>query len=198
MVSKYVTVMIWFLILVAGMVGFVWTHWPSSNFAPPIEERYDPSIYRNLDPSFSRERNKRRLISAARQTPEFGGLFLSKRGTVLNIYIVEDENNPEKWEKTRQALAELLDAGSGLKLNVIKGDYAIAQLSEWYDLMKSEGIWDQDGVHMIDLDEGINKLYIGVLSEWDVQDVYTFLEGIDIPREAVTVAVEDPSIPAGE
>ncbi len=198
MVSKYVTVMIWFLILVAGMVGFVWTHWPSSNSAPPIEERYDPSIYKDFAPSFSRERNKRRLISAASQTPGFGGFFLSKRGIVLNIYIVEDENNPEKWEKTRQALEELLDAGSGLKLNVIKGDYTITQLSEWYNLMKSEGIWDQDGVHMIDLDEGINKLYIGVLSEWDVQDVYTFLEGIDIPREAVTVAVEAPSTPAGE
>ena len=36
-------------------------------------------------------------MSAARKNPGFGGAFLSKRGTVLNIYIVEDENNPEKW-----------------------------------------------------------------------------------------------------
>ena len=91
---------------------------------------------------------------------------------------IEDENNPEKWEETRQALEELLDAESGLKLNTIKGDFTITQLSEWYDLMKSEGIWDQDGVHMIDLHEGANELYIGVVSEWDVEGVYTFLEGI--------------------
>ena len=84
---------------------------------------------------------------------------------------------------------------SGLKLNVIKGKYTIAELSEWYDLMKSEGIWDQDGVFMIDLHEGKNQLFIGVPSEWDVEGVYTFLEGIGIPRDAVTVAVEEPPIP---
>ena len=118
MVSKHIIVMIWFLILVAGMVGFAWTQWSSSNPDASTDERYDQSIYKNLDPSFSREHQRGRLMSAARKNPGFGGAFLSKRGTVLNIYIVEDENNPEKWEETRQALEELLDAESGLRLNV--------------------------------------------------------------------------------
>jgi hypothetical protein len=196
MVSQRFIVMIWFLILAAAMVGFAWMQWPSSNSDASTNERYDQSIYKNLDPSFSREHMRGRLISAASKSPEFGGLFVSKRGTVLNIYIAEDENDPEKWEETRQALAELLDPESGLKLNVIKGKYTITQLSEWYDLMKSESIWDQDGVFMIDLDEGGNQLYIGVPSEWDVEGVYTFLEGIGIPREAVTVAVQEPPRPA--
>ena len=73
--------------------------------------------------------------------PDSAGLSFPSGGTVLNIYIVEDENNPEKWEETRQALEELLDAESGLRLNTIKGDFTITQLSEWYDLMQSEGIW---------------------------------------------------------
>ena len=196
MVSKHVIVMIWFLILVAGMVGFAWTQWSSSNPDASTDERYNQSIYRNLDPSFSREHMRGRLMSAARKNPGFGGAFLSNRQTVLNIYIAADENDPERWEKDRQALEELLDAESGLKLNTIKGDFTITQLSEWYDLMQSEGIWDQDGVHMIDLDEGANELYIGVLSEWDVEGVYTFLEGIGIPRGAATVAVEQPLTPA--
>ena len=131
-------------------------------------------------------------MSAARKNPGFGGAFLSKRGTVLNIYIVEAENDPERWEKDRQALEELLDAESGLKLNVIKGDYTITQLSTWYELMQSEGVWDQNGVMATDIQEAANKLYIAVLSEWDIAGVYTFLEGIDIPRESVTVAVEEP------
>lgn len=196
MASKHVIVMIWCLILIAGMVGLAWTRWLSSSSDASIEGRNDPSIYEHLDPSFSREHNKRLLMSAASQTPEFGGLFLSKRGAVLNIYMAEDESNPEEWQKTRRALEELLDARSGLKLNVIKGDYTITQLSEWYDLMESEGIWDQNGVNAIDLHEGINKLYIGVSSEWDVEGVYTFLKGMDIPREAATVAVEEPPTPA--
>ena len=193
MVSKRVIVVIWFLILAAGIVGFVWTQWPSGNSDASIDERYDRSIYQNLDPAFAKEHQRVRLMSAARKNPGFGGAFLSKRATVLNIYIVEDENDPEQWVKDRQALEELLDPQSGLKLNVIKGDYTIPQLSAWYDLMKSEGVWGQNGVHMIDLHEGINKLYIGVLSEWDVEEVYKFLEGIGIPREAATVeAVEQP------
>lgn len=196
MVSKHVIAMIWFLVLVASVVGFAWMQWPSSGADPSINERYSSSTCTHLDPSIYRERNKGRLMSAASQNPGFGGLFLSKRGTVLNVYIVEDENHPEKWGKARQSLEELVDVRSGLKLNVIKGDYTITQLSEWYDLMKSEGVWDQEGVHMIDLHEGINKLYIGVLSEWDVEGVYQFLEGINILRDAVTVAVEEPPTPA--
>lgn len=198
MVSKRIVVMTWFLILVASMVGFAWTQWPTSNSNAPTDERYNQSIYRNLDPSFSRQHMRGRLISAARKNPGFGGVFLSNGQTVLNIYIAEDENDPELWEQDRQALEDLLDPQSGLKLNVIKGDYSITQLSEWYELMNSEGIWDQDGVHMIDLHEGINKLYIGVSSEWDVEGVYRFLEGIGIPREAATVvAVEQPKPAAG-
>lgn len=197
MASRYVIVMTWCLILVASVVGFAWTQWPSGDSDAPTHERYNRSIYENLDPSFSREHMRGRLISAASKNPGFGGVFVSKRGTVLNIYIAEDENEPERWEKDRQALEESLDPQSGLRLNVIKGDYTIAQLSEWYDLMESEGIWDQDGVHMIDLDEGMNRLYIGVASEWDVDGVYTFIEGTGIPREAVTVEAVEPPKPAG-
>ena len=193
MVSKHVIVVIWVLILAASMVGFAWTHWASVNSDASTDERYNQSIYENLDPSFSREHMRVRLISAASKNPGFGGVFLSNRQTVLNIYIAEDENDPELWEEDRQALEELLDPQSGLRLNVIKGDYTLTQLSKWYDLMNSEGKWDQDGVHMTDLHEGMNKLHIGVLSEWDVEGVYTFLEGIGIPREAVMVeAVEQP------
>lgn len=139
MVSKRVLVAIWILILTGSMVGFAWTQWPSDKSVASTGERYNQSIYKNLAPSFSREHMRGPLISAARKNPGFGGVFLSKQATVLNIYIAEDENDPEQWEKDRQALEELLDPQSGLKLNVIKGDYTITQLSEWYDLMKSEG-----------------------------------------------------------
>ncbi len=191
--SKHVIVMICILILLASTVGFAWTQWLSGDRDASSAERYNRSIYRNMDPSFSREHMSGRLMIAATKNPGFGGAFLSHRQTVLNIYIAHDENDLESWEKNRQALEELLDPESGLELNVIKGDYTITQLSEWYDLMNSEGIWNEDGVHMIDLDEGINRLYIGVLSDWEVEGVYTFLEGIGIPLEAAMVeAVEQP------
>ncbi len=195
MASRRVIVMAWFLILGASMVGFAWAHWPSGNSDGSIEERYDRSIYENLDPRFSREHMRGCLISAARKNPGFGGVFVSNRQTVLNIYIAEDEKDPERWERDRQDLEDLLDPQSGLKLNVIKGDYTITQLSEWYELMKAEGVWDQDGVHMIDLHEGTNGLYIGVASEWDVEGVYAFLERTGIPRGAATVKAVAPPKP---
>ena len=70
--------------------------------------------------------------------------------------------------------------GLGLRLNVIKGDDAIMQLSEWYELLRTEGIWDQPGVHMADLDEASNKLYVGVTSHHDVAGVEAFLDRVSI------------------
>lgn len=84
----------------------------------------------------------------------------------------------------------------GLRLNVIKGNYSITQLSNWYALMELEGLWDQEGVMMTDLDEGGNELYIGVVDAANVEPVYTFLKGIGIPRGAVTVAVEEQPVPS--
>lgn len=189
MVSKRVIVTIWILILAAVMVGFAWTQWPSGESDAATDERYDQSIYKNLDPSFSREHMRSRLISAASKNPGFGGVFLSKRQTVLNIYIAEDENDPGQWEKDRQALEELLDPQSGLNLNVIKGDYTITQLADWIELAESKGLWDQEGVIMLDLQEAANEIYIGVVNWENVEPVYTFLIETGIPREALTVEV---------
>lgn len=192
MVSKRVSAIICSLILAVVIVGLAWTQWPFRSSDGSIEERHNQSIYEHLNPAFAKEHQKERLIIAARENPGFGGLFLSNRQTVLNIYIAEDKGDPERWEKDRQVLEELLDPQSGLKLNVIKGNYTITQLSAWYKLMESEGIWEQDGVIATDLQEATNKLYIAVVSEWDVESVRTFLEEIGIPREATTVAVEEP------
>ena len=191
MVSKRFLVIAGFLVLAVAMVGFAWTQWASGNHNPSTGEQHDTSTYQNREPSIYQDPNEL-LEEASDEIPGFGGVFLSKRGTVLNVYLTEIETDPQKLEEIRKKIEEMFDVEPGLRLNVIKGNYTITQLSEWYDLMRSEGIWDQDGVFMTDLDEGKNELYIGVLSEWDVEGVYTFLEGLDIPREAVTVAVEEP------
>ena len=136
------------------------------------------------------------LRTSPSRFPNSAGFTCPIAGPTLNIYLTEDENDPEKWEKTQQTLEEMFDVESGLRLNVIKGDYTITQLSEWYELLQTEGIWDQPGVHMTDLDEGSNKLYVGVTSHYDVAGVEAFLDRVSIPQGAVTVAVEEPSTPA--
>ena len=173
---------IWFLILAVGMVGFAWTQWPSNDRAPSTYNDHDPSTYK--DPN-------ELLKEISNEVPEFGGVFLSDNQSVLNIYLTQNETDPATKEKALEKVEEWFDVKPGLRLNVIKGDYTITQLFDWYALMESEGLWDQEGVMMTDLDERQNQLYIGVVSEWDVEPVYTFLKGINIPREAVTVAVEE-------
>ena len=78
---------------------------------------------------------------------------------------------------------------------MVKGAYTMAQLSEWYDTLRSEGIWDGKGVATTDLQEAENKLYVGVLAEESIAGVQTFLDKVSIPREAVIIVVEEEEIP---
>lgn len=178
MVSKRFLMIAGCLALVIAMVlmvGFVRTQGPPADF--------DPATYKD---------HNELLEDVSHDVPEFGGLFLSDGGTVLNVYLTENETNAEKQERTREKVEELFDVEPGLRMNVIKGDYTITQLSAWYTLMDSGGVWDQDGVMATDIQEATNKLYIAVSTKEDIEGVYTFLEGINIPRAAVTVAVEEP------
>ena len=177
MVSKRFLVMAGVLALALTMGGFARMQGSPSDF--------DPSTYKNPNEL---------LKEVSNEVPEFGGAFLSDNQSVLNIYLTGNATEAAKQQKARQEVEKRFDLKPGLRLNVIKGNYSITQLSGWYALMKSEGIWDQEGVMMTDLDEGANELYIGVVNAANVEPVYTFLEGIGIPRAAVTVAVEEQRI----
>ena len=149
----------------------------------------------DFDPTTYKDPNKL-LKEVSDEVPEFGGAFLSDSQSVLNIYLTGDATEAAKQQKARQEVEKRFDLKPGLTLNVIKGNYSITQLSDWYALMESEGLWDQEGVIMTDLDEGANELYIGVVNAANIEPVYTFLEGIGIPRAAVTVAVEEQPVPS--
>ena len=177
MVPKRFLVIAGFLALAVAMAGFGWSQRPSTDF--------DLSTYK--DPN-------ERLKEVSKEVPEFGGVFLSDEQSVLNIYLTENETDLATKEKVLEEVEEWFDVKPGLRLNIIKGDYTVTQLFDWYALMESEGLWDQEGVMMTDLQEGANELYIGVVNKANVEPVYTFLEGINIPREAVTVAVEEEPI----
>ena len=73
---------------------------------------------------------------------------------------------------------------------MIRGTYTITQLAQWYDTLRSEGIWDQNGVITTDLNEGRNKLYVGIIAEDNISGVQIFLDKAGIPREAVIIEVE--------
>ena len=90
MVPMPVIVMTWLLILAASMAGLAWMQWPSGNSDGSIEERYDSSIYENLDPSFSkaaherpadkRRQKKSRIRRGFHVQPADGSQHLHRRG----------------------------------------------------------------------------------------------------------------------
>ena len=159
-------------VAVAAIVGFGWSQ------GPPVD--FDPANYKD---------GNDRLKEIEDEVPGFGGVFLSDEQSVLNIYLTENENDSSTQEKAREEVEEWFDIKSGLRLNIIKGEYTITQLADWIDAAEAGGLWDQTGVTMLDLREGSNEIFIGVVDQANVEPVYAFTEGLDIPRGAVTVGV---------
>ena len=148
----------------------------------------------DLDPATHKDHNQI-LEEIGTQVPEFGGVYLSEDQTTLNVFMTGDTTDQDKREKTQGAIEDLLDAKPRLRLNIIKGDYNIEQLSDWYDTLRSGGVWDKTGVVTTDLHEGKNRLYVGVTNQSDIAGVQAFLDEVGIPREAVIIEVEPLETP---
>ena len=71
------------------------------------------------------------LAEVGNTVTEFGGFFLSKdaEGDVLNIYLSDNENDTDKQTNARDAIEEKFGASPDARINIIKGDFTIAQLS---------------------------------------------------------------------
>ena len=68
----------------------------------------------------------------------------------------------------------------------IQGQYSIAQLYEWYS-RKRDAVWAIPGVHMTDLHEGDNRLWIGVDDLSAKGEIQQALVSLGIPLEAVVI-----------
>ena len=162
-------------IVIAAVAGFGWSQRPASNA--------DVANYKD---------GNERLKEVEDEVPEFGGVFLSDNQSVLNIYLTNNETDSDTREKVRDEVERQFGVESGLRLNIIKGDYTITQLSDWISQAEEAGLWDQDGITKLDLKEGSNRISIGVVGAEHVEPIYTFMVNQGIPREAVLVTVVNP------
>ena len=148
----------------------------------------------DLDPTTYKDHNEL-LEDIAAKVPEFGGVYVSDDGTTLNVYMTGNTTDQTKQRKAKEAIEDLLDAKPGMRLNVIIGDYSIDQLSTWYKTLQSQGVWDKSGVVTTDLNEGENRIYVGVTNQSDIAGVQELLDELDIPRAAVMIEVEPLETP---
>jgi hypothetical protein len=124
------------------------------------------------------------LVRVEEQAPGFGGMFIDREGR-LAVYLLD----PSQLAGARSAIETVfgVDRIPAAGVRALKGHYVVSQLKRW-----SEGataLLELPGVTVVDLDEGRNRVAIGVEDESRTQAVEQALSRLAIPRGAVAIDV---------
>ncbi len=121
----------------------------------------------------------------------FGGMFLdAKENSILYVYLV----NPSQAAADEAAL--IIYGHEGIKrikeVRPLKAQYTIEQLNEYYTAL-GDIVFSFPDVNMTDLDEGLNRIEVGVDCESSLDRVRLALQeqlpSLGIPIEAVVFSV---------
>lgn len=130
-----------------------------------------------------------RLAHVAQEVPGFGGLFLDEQGHV-NIYL----RDPAKTTEAAASVIHSLVSSGSVPLRfseaptrVIQGHYDFVQLLEWKEA--AHKLLEVNGVSLIDADEALNRVFVGVEDEDTRNRVIEVSESLEIPRNALLVEV---------
>jgi hypothetical protein len=122
--------------------------------------------------------------------PGFGGLFLDEHGN-LNIYLLD----PYRYAGLARELIPgflLHELGISIPGEIVflQGQFDYRDLKEWAD--KAIDVLSLDGTVFFDIDEGLNRLSIGIEDAYMEHEVRGMLQALHIPQEAVIVEVTGP------
>lgn len=140
-----------------------------------------------------------RFSAIAAAIPEFGGYFWE--GTDLVAYVT-DATTSTVVENTLKPvldgarLSGHLTATASRRIVIRQGEYTFAQLRAWRDLVSdyllgSPAIW-------IDLDEGQNRVVLGLEKKDDQATAERALQDLPVPAAAVLFEVTGPVVPQGD
>ncbi len=132
------------------------------------------------------------LVAHARAIPGFGGFFLDPSGRPT-VYLKGPAQRGAAQAALRGALRELGKASA--ELRVLKGDYDYLQLHGWFTLAEPEAL-TVPGAVFADLDEGSNRLRIGVESGAAGIQVRAIVARLGIPSGAIVVEQAESIHPA--
>jgi hypothetical protein len=98
------------------------------------------------------------LVRVEERAPGFGGMFLAPDGALV-IYLID----PSELESARRAIEAIFgsDYVPAAGVRGLQGQYSASQLKRWVDTA-STGMLGVPGVTMVDLDEGRNRVSIGI------------------------------------
>ena len=129
------------------------------------------------------------LAEVGERVAEFGGMYLSEDNTILYVYLTDGMEDAVKQEEVKQAIEDVLksDLTTRRQLRIVPAQYSMSQLYGWYGQMMWEAFRNPHVV-MTDLDEGQNRLEIGVETLDAVDDLEEMLDNLNIPRKAVIIS----------
>jgi hypothetical protein len=120
------------------------------------------------------------------KAPSFGGHFVDEANGVLKIYL----QNPGEAVAAVVGLRELY-GDLPARVEVLQARYTFAQLKAWFERVHSD-VLTAAGVVFLDLNEGSNRLQVGVESQAATPEVEARLARSGVPREAVNIEVTQP------
>lgn len=127
------------------------------------------------------------LLAVGELEPTFGGLFLT--GNTLNIYLLNADTatQAEKDSVVRSLRRVYGDDLPGLAgtPRFLRGDYSMVDLYAWYS--KLGALFEIPELTFTDLDEGRNRLAVGVVDLALEPEVQRRLTDLAIPLEAVII-----------
>ncbi len=128
------------------------------------------------------------LLAYARAIPGFGGLFLDPNG-VPTVYLT-DLRQRSTAERVLGGELRRLGAATS-QLRVVQGDYEYLQLHDWFTKAMPQALGVPGAVFM-DVDEGTNRVRIGVATAAADAAVRGALARFAIPGAAVVIERTEP------
>ncbi len=131
-----------------------------------------------------------RLLQVEKRVAGFGGMFIGEDGRLM-VYLLD----PSKIMAARAAIvavfgnSQVPEAGIG----AVRGRYTMSQLKRWS--ARANKVLEIPGVVMVDLDEGRNRVTIGLEEESQITSIEKKLSSLRIPPEAVVVEVKGKIVP---
>ena len=124
------------------------------------------------------------LVRVEQKVPGFGGMFIDPDGRMA-VYLLDTT----KLDAARAAIEAVFGASTvpAAGVRALQGQYAVSQLKVWTE--RAGALLNSQGVTMVDLDEGTNRVKIGVENSSRTQAVEKTLPSLKIPRKAVSIEV---------
>ena len=132
------------------------------------------------------------MLDIGRRVPEFGGMYLSEDNSILYVYVTDGYEDVLKREEVKEAIEDVLKAGltTRRELRLIQAQFPMSKLYEWYIELQGP-VFRNPNVVMTDLDEGQNRIEIGMDDRDAIAGLRASLASLNIPEKAIVISVRE-------